>query len=215
MTPNKEDYLKTIYQKEQRMSPVPNKEIAATLGVSGASVTEMLTKLSQQGYINYEAYKGSTLTEKGLKSCINVVRSHKLWEVFLIEHLNYSLSEAHEDAHLLEHATSRRMVDRLDEFLGYPKVCPHGSIIPSADGEVAERNLSALSELNAKESFIVRQFSEEKEFLDYLEQLGISVGEQFRVENVGEYEGPITISSESESLQISYKAACKIFVEKV
>lgn len=214
MTPNKEDYLKTIYQAQQGGKPVPNKLIANTLGISGASVTEMLIKLSSQGLINYESYKGSTLTEEGIKSCIGVVRSHKLWEVFLIKYLKYSLSDAHEDAELLEHATTDRMIDRLDEFLGYPEVCPHGSFIPRTGSKIIKRELIKMSELKKGEKFIIRQFSEEKELLDYLEMIGIALGSECSVEKIGEYEGPITLNIDGNEVQISYKAACKLLVEK-
>ena len=125
MTSNKEDYLKAIYDAGGCDHYVSNKKLVERLGISPASVSEMLSKLHNDGLITYRAYHGSKLTEKGLSSCVDVVRNHELWVVFLIRHLGYSWWEAHEEAHHLEHVGSHMMIARLDEFLGHPKTCPH------------------------------------------------------------------------------------------
>lgn len=213
MTSNKEDYLKVIYQAGGMNTPVPNKVISEQLGVSPASVTEMLVKLSRQGLIKYEAYKGSTLTEEGLSSCISLVRSHRLWEVFLVRHLNYTWSEAHEDAHLLEHATPNRMLEKLNHFLNYPSYCPHGVAIPKSDGQLEIRKLCSLRKLKVGDTSIIRRVSEEKNLLDYLDGLGIEIGEPVRVISIGEYEGPYTVLIKENAVQISYKAVGQIFVD--
>lgn len=133
MTPNKEDYLKVIYKLSESDKLVTNKKIAEYLQIAPASVTEMLIKLNRDGYIIYQPYKGSVLTEQGNKIAISLLRGHRLWEVFLMKYLDYSYSEAHEDAELLEHVTPIRLIERLDQFLEHPSHCPHGSIIPKAD----------------------------------------------------------------------------------
>lgn len=212
MTPNKEDYLKVIYEQSEGGGLASNKVIAERLGVTPASVTEMLTKLSKQGLINYTAYKGSSLTEEGLKNCASVVRGHRLWEVFLMRELGYKWSDAHEDAHLLEHATPERMIDKLDEYLGYPDHCPHGSVIPRENGVERAVSLKKLSDLSAGDSAKICKVMEEKELLDYLEALGLAIGKGIEVKEIGKYEGPISCSIDGDMVDISFKAANKIYV---
>lgn len=216
MTQNKEDYLNIIYRLGGEQQLVPNKQIAESLGIAAASVTEMLTKLAREGLIRYTPYKGSLLTAKGLAGCIQVVRSHRLWEVFLMRHLGYSWSEAHEDAHLLEHTAPRRLVERLDRFLNFPAYCPHGSAIPSADGGVHLPELTALCHLRPGNVSRIRRMTEETELLDYLETLGFCVGEGFTVREIAPYEGPISLVMEDgREVSISCKAAGKVFVDPV
>lgn len=210
MTPNKEDYLKAIYKLGGIKSLVSNKEISKALQVAPASVSEMVGKLSGEGLIEYERYKGSYLTEKGLKAALSLVKGHRLWEVFLIEHLGYSWSEAHEDAELLEHISSPRLVARLDKFLSYPTHCPHGHEI-RVDGE--RNQLWPLVEVEVGESAYLRQVTEEADLLDYLQGLGIELGTKVTILAIGDYEGPLTLKINDREVQISYKAACQIFVE--
>lgn len=130
MTPNKEDYLKVIFQAQGEKQLVSNKEIAKRLNIAPASVSEMLVKLKKEGLIFYEPYKGSKLTEDGEKWCLKVVRAHKIWEVFLIKCLNYSKENAHKEAHLLEHVSSDNIIEKLDKFLGYPQYSLEDKKIP-------------------------------------------------------------------------------------
>lgn len=213
MTSNKEDYLKAIYEEGGLEKVVPNKLIAEKLGIAPASVTEMLAKLSQQGLIDYEAYKGSRLTDKGLAACINVVRSHRLWEVFLMEHLGYSWREAHEDAHLLEHISPSRMVDRLDAFLNYPKTCPHGSMIPRKGKVPDNLRLGRLSDMKEGETAFICRIVEDGKLLDYLERSGLQIHKEIKILAIDDYEGPVSFLQEGKTITISYKAASQIFVE--
>jgi len=214
MTPNKEDYLKAIYKLGGMEALVNNKQIAEALQISPASVTEMLGKLKREGLINYEAYKGSRLTAEGMCAAISLVRGHRLWEVFLMRHLGYSWSEAHEDAELLEHITPSRLANRLDQFLNFPAYCPHGSAIPQPDGQVDHAPLQPLSLLSVGESSHIRRVTEEKELLDYLQESGIVIGSPVRIVEAGAYEGPLTLDLEGKRIQISYKAACQIYVDE-
>lgn len=214
MTPNKEDYLKALYKLGGMERLVNNKDIAKALQIAPASVTEMLGKLSREGLIHYEAYKGSRLTAQGMRIAISLVRGHRLWEVFLMRHLGYSWSEAHEDAELLEHITPARLVERLDRFLNYPAYCPHGSAIPQPDGQISGAALQPLNVLSVGESAHIRRVSEEKELLDYLQQAGIAIGSAVRIVAVGDYEGPLTLDLEGKRVSISYKAACQIYVDE-
>lgn len=214
MTPNKEDYLKAIYQLGGMEELVNNKQIAGALQIAPASVTEMLGKLKREGLIYYEPYKGSCLTTEGMQVAISLVRGHRLWEVFLMRHLGYSWSEAHEDAELLEHITPPRLTSRLDKFLNYPAYCPHGSAIPHPDGQIDRIPLQTLNLLAVGITSHIRRVTEEKELLDYLLESGIEIGSSVRIIEAAAYEGPLTLDLEGKHVQISYKAACKIFVDK-
>ncbi len=214
MTPNKEDYLKELYKLGGSEHLVNNKQMSQVLEVAPASVSEMLNKLSQEGLLVIEPYKGSRLTQDGLRIAISLLRGHRLWEVFLIRHLGYTWSEAHEDAELLEHISPSRLTDRLDRFLNYPEYCPHGSVIPKSDGQTNEDPLILLADLKTGDTSKIKKVLEEKEFLDYLQSQGIEIGTQFTVLAVGDYEGPFTLSLGEKTIQISYKAACQIFVSE-
>jgi len=215
MTPNKEDYLKEIYKLNGAERLVGNKQIAESLKIAPASVTEMLGKLSREGLIQYEPYKGSRLTQDGLRVAISLLRGHRLWEVFLMRHLGYSWSEAHEDAELLEHITPPRLACRLDKFLNYPAYCPHGNAIPHTDGQINSVPLQMLSQLSEGEISHIRKVTEEKELLDYLQSLGIEIGSDVTVVSTGAYEGPLTLDLGGKRVQISYKAARQIYVDEV
>lgn len=215
MTPNKEDYIKVIYHLGGAEDLVGNKQIADALKIAPASVSEMLGKLGRDGLIEYEAYKGTKLTEKGLQMALVLIRGHRLWEVFLIRHLGYSWREAHEDAELLEHIAPQRLTDRLDKFLNFPAYCPHGSAIPSPDGLINSSPLQTLDQLLKDESSIVRMVIEESELMDYLQDLGVEIGDTVKVVEIGAYEGPLTLTLNGKQIQLSYKAACQIFVDQV
>ena len=213
MTPNREDYLKEIGKLGGGDSLVTNKQIADVLRVSPASVSEMLSKLGREGFIEYEPYRGIRLTPTGKSQSSALLRSHRLWEVFLHRHLGYSWSEVHEEAELLEHVTSPRLAQRLDDFLNHPDSCPHGSAIPRADGQISAVPLRKLSRMSVGEKSVVRRVSEEKELLDYLEKLGVRIGSAFTVRSIEPYEGPVTIEADGNAISLSYKAACRIDVE--
>lgn len=213
MTPNKEDYLKEIYKLGGSERLIGNKQIAEILKVTPASVTEMLGKLSREGLIQYEPYKGSRLTQEGIKEALSLVRGHRLWEVFLLRHLDYSWSEAHEDAELLEHITPVRLIERLDRFLNYPAYCPHGNTIPRMDVQMDNIPLKTLNQLEKGEASHIRIVVEEAELLDYLQGLGIEIGSKIRIISVEPYEGPLVLELNGRQIQISYKAACQIYVD--
>jgi len=214
VTPNKEDYLKEIYKLGGTTELVTNKQLADKLNIAPASVTEMLGKLSNDGLIEYQAYKGSKLTSKGLQTTTELVRRHRLWEVFLTQHLGYSWSEAHEDAHLLEHITPARLITRLDTFLNHPAHCPHGSTIPHSGGQINKAALVPLIQLKAGQFSYIRQFAEEKELLDYLQDMRINIGDKITIVSIGAYEGPLVLAINGVNVQISYKAACHVYVDE-
>lgn len=130
MTPNKEDYLKAIYKLGGSHQLISNKSINRMLNISAASTTEMINKLVTEGYVEYVRYKGARLTLKGVSFAERLVRTHKIWEVFLVQSLGFSPDEVHAQAEILEHASSTELIERLSVFLDDPTHCPHGEIIP-------------------------------------------------------------------------------------
>ena len=130
ITTNKEDYIKAIYKLGGRDEFVSNKAINQMLNLSAASTTEMLNKLVNDGTVEYIRYTGAKLTKKGIKVAERLIRSHKIWEVFLVKSLGFSGESVHEQAEILEHSSSVEMTERLAEFLGNPTHCPHGEEIP-------------------------------------------------------------------------------------
>lgn len=212
MTSNKEDYLKAIYKLGGLHKTISNKSISEALNISPASVTEMLQKLSGEGLIIYRAYKGSTLTEKGLQAVLTLVRGHRLWEVFLIRHLGYSSSEAHEDAELLEHVAPKRLIDKLDLFLNYPQTCPHGNLIPDSNNKVQELNLVLLSSLNINDEGIIKIFDENKKNLDYLEKKNININDSFKIIDLDKSKITLEINNNLKTIDSDFSSL--IFVEK-
>lgn len=214
MTSNKEDYLKVIFEEGGANANVSNKVIAEKLGVSAASVSEMLKKLSKEGLIIFESHKGSRLTGEGIEICLAIIRNHRLWEVFLIDKLNYSWREAHEDAEILEHAAPARMIDRLEQFLDYPDVCPHGYEIPRKGKTSDFIPLVNLASLEIGDRGVISKVNEEGSLLDYLEQVGLILGSSIAIKDKENYEGSITFLQNDQLISVSYKAASQIYVDK-
>jgi len=144
---SKEDYLKAIYHLQSQDGVVSTNELAGELQTRAASVTDMLKKLKDQKLLNYEPYKGFRLSSEGRRVAVQVVRKHRLWEYFLVEKLGFGWDEVHEIAEELEHVTSRKLIERLDEFLGFPKTDPHGDPIPDSSGKLERAQQISLSEL--------------------------------------------------------------------
>src|SRR5699024_1161171 len=160
MTGNKENYLKIIYELGGQYKKINNKDIAHALGVSAPSVSEMIKKLLEDGYVGYSTYQGIILTQLGLEKAMEIRKRHLLWEVFLVEKLGYDWEDVHEEAEKLEHITSPKLEKALDKYLKYPKFCPHGSPIIS-DGDSLE--YISIYELAQGEKAIIRRFKDNKE----------------------------------------------------
>ena len=124
MTPNREDYLKIILELGGDTTKVNNKQIVSSLDVSAASVSEMISKLVKEELVEHSPYQGVQLTASGLQKASSLIRKHRLWEVFLVEHLDYSWNEVHDDAEVLEHVTSEHLADHLENYLNHPEHCP-------------------------------------------------------------------------------------------
>lgn len=215
MTPNREDYLKLILELGGDRNKISNKQIVSGLTISAASVSEMISKLVKEGLVEHTPYQGVQLTTIGLEKASTLIRKHRLWEVFLVEHLNYSWNEVHDDAEVLEHVTSNDLAARLDHYLDHPEHCPHGGMIPKANQIIHEKAFSPLTSYHVGDKIRIARVLDERELLDYLVSVGLNVNDIYTIEKIAAYEGPIDLKNASKEVQISYKAASTIFVEKL
>lgn len=216
MTPSKEDYLKAIVGLGGETKMVNNKQLVEVLNVSAASVTDMNTKLLKEGLITHTPYRGVKATEKGVLLANQVIRKHRIWEVFLLEKLNYDWKEVHADADRLEHASSDLLIERLNAFLGEPEFDPHGGRIPAKDGTTKKTVFPQLIELSPGESFHVKEVADNPEFLEYLTVKGIQLGQRYTLISKEAYEGALILENAAGTqFMLSHNAAFKVFVEKI
>ena len=211
MTGNKEDYIKTIYELGGQSNQVSNKSIAEALNVSAPSVSEIIKKLLQEGYVEYTLYQGVKLTELGIKEAMRVRRKHLLWEVFLVEKLGYNWGDVDEEAERLEHATSEELERKLDEYLNYPTICPHGT--PIIKDETVKITYKTLDTISIGEHIRVRRLTDIKELLKYMDSLDLKIGDELKVVEKALYNGPITLEKNGQQIIIGLEAAKKIYVE--
>ena len=214
-----ENYLKALlklsFQNEDKPEAGTN-EMAAYLGVKPATATDMLKKLKEKELVNYQKYGKILLTELGKKSGIAILRKHRLWETFLYEKLDFSWDEVHEVAEQLEHIQSAKLVDKLEEFLGFPEFDPHGDPIPKANGEIPNVAKTLLSELKAGDKCSVAAVRDtSRVFLQYLEKLKITIGTSIVVLDVVAFDGSLNIQIEDyEPRSVSMKFADSLFVQR-
>jgi DtxR family transcriptional regulator, Mn-dependent transcriptional regulator len=178
-----ENYIKAIYRlslkKQMKITPT---SIAEELSVNAASVIDMFKKLANKKLINYDKIKGARLTEKGNKLALEIVRNHRLWEVFLLEKLGYSWDVVHEIAEQLEHVKHNELADRLEKFLGYPEFDPHGDPIPKSNGEIPAKANTSLSQIEVGKTCRVSAVNDTSPvFLQYLLQISVSIGTKIKV----------------------------------
>jgi DtxR family Mn-dependent transcriptional regulator len=215
MTPNREDYLKLIFELGGDTNKISNKQIVAGINVSAASVSEMISKLVKEKLVEHVPYQGVQLTESGLQKASTLIRKHRLWEVFLVEHLKFQWNEVHDEAEILEHATSKTLATHLDEYLHFPEYCPHGGIIPKDGQAIHETRHQTLIDFPVGTSIQISRVLDEKALLDYLVQQDVRLNEQYKIIDIASYEGPVTIQNEEKTIALSYKAASTIFVTAI
>src|SRR5467141_2246608 len=191
-TRSQQDYLKALYLLRGDQRPVPTRELAQRLGISSPSVSEMVARLTAQGLVEHDRYRGQQLTKEGRKVALELVRHHRLLEMFLVEVLGYSWDEVHEEAERLEHVMSERMEERIFELLGRPELDPHGHAIPTLPGKVRPLSDRALSECHAGEKLIVQGVSDEDPaLLRELEHRGLVPGTRIEVLLASEFESQL------------------------
>ena len=217
MTFSEENYLKTIYHLTSSTNrEVSTNEIAEMIATKASSVTDMLRKLAEKGLLNYKKYQGVSLTGKGKLSAKMIVRKHRLWEVFLVEKLNFSWDEVHDIAEQLEHIKSEQLINKLDDFLGNPTEDPHGDPIPDANGKIIKIEKLLLSELPQNQIGIcVGVKDSSTEFLKYLDKNQIALGTQIEILTKEEFDLSLKIKVENQELIISNKIASNLFMRVV
>lgn len=207
--------MKIILELGGDTTKVNNKQIVSSLAVSPASVSEMISKLVKEQLVEHSPYQGVQLTETGLQKASSLIRKHRLWEVFLVEHLDYSWNEVHDDAEVLEHVTSEQLADHLEDYLNHPMHCPHGGIIPKKEQVVHEERRQTLESYPVGSKVRIARVLDEKELLDYLVTIDLNIDEEYEIVDVAAYEGPITIQNQQKKIPVSFKAASTIFVDKL
>jgi DtxR family transcriptional regulator, Mn-dependent transcriptional regulator len=185
LSDSKEMYLVTIARLSEPGQPVPLSHLANELSVTSVSVNEMCRKLQDQGYLIYQPYQGAWLTETGEKLANRTLRQHRLWEVFLVDKLGFDFSSAHQIACQMEHITTEQLMDKLDQYLGFPKVNPLGYPIPSSNYESTQAVTCPLSELSAGSRACVIRSDVPESVAGFLEDSGILSGKQITLIGVG------------------------------
>jgi DtxR family transcriptional regulator, Mn-dependent transcriptional regulator len=212
-----EDYLKTIYMLAETESPVSTSRIAEARQVKPASVTSMLRRLSGLNLVHYEKHYGVTLTDTGNKIALEVIRHHRLLELYLIEALGFTWDEVHEQADLLEHVISEKLEERIAAALGYPTLDPHGDPIPAKDGTMITQEVQPLTKTKIGERVAVARIpaDDNSEMLRYLAKMGLVLGAQVRVTAVEPFDGPLTLEIDGQSVIIGHKAASAVLVKNM
>lgn len=218
LTRTEENYLKAIFKiAEKENKSVATNAIAKRMQTAAASVTDMIKKLAEKELINYQKYRGVTLTESGRDIAMRLIRRHRLWEVFLVNKLRFSWENVHELAEELEHLNSNELVRRLDAFLDYPKYDPHGDPIPNEQGKFTIRSQTPLSNMHqGEQGILVGVRVHDKPFLQYLNELNISLGTKIKVSEKYNYDQSqkVWIDNKKEVV-LSQKVSHNLFLKKV
>jgi len=213
---SKEDYLSAIYKHREIDGTIKANQIAEKLSISNAAVTDMLKKLANDGFVDYKRYKGIKLTNNGEEYAKNMVRRHRIWEVFLHQIVGMPWDKVHEEAHNLEHGASNELINRMEEMLDFPAFDPHGDPIPSKEGIVPKQKknipLGLLKEKGKVKVVRVNDFDEG--FLNYLSKIGIELDKEIQVKEILEFDRSILIVVNGKETNISSTIAANIFVEE-
>ncbi|MCB0476058.1 MAG: metal-dependent transcriptional regulator [Flavobacteriaceae bacterium] len=212
-----ENYIKTIFAIESELSTgVSTNLIAEKMQTKASSVTDMLQKLAEKKLVDYRKYQGVKLSGKGKKMAASIVRRHRLWETFLVEKLHFSWDEIHDVAEQLEHIQSEKLIDQLDDFLGFPRVDPHGDPIPDKDGNITKRNKVKLSSLKEnEESILLSVKNASDDFLRYLDTKNIALGSSIKIIAIEPFDGSVEIETNSERIIISAHVAENLYLKNL
>lgn len=213
-TTSEENYIKAIFHLQGEVDMVTTNELARELKTKPASVTDMMKKLKVKKLLHYQPYKGFRLSSEGSKVALGIVRRHRLWEYFLSEKLKFSWDEVHEVAEHLEHVSSKKLIDKLDEFLGFPRVDPHGDPIPDMNGKIKSSPQVSIAELAQNKIAIVCHVADQSsEMLELLNHKNISIGTRLEVKKKFEFDHSLEIKiNKQPAFNISEQFANNIFV---
>jgi DtxR family transcriptional regulator, Mn-dependent transcriptional regulator len=210
------DYLKALYHLGGHERPVPTGELAQRLGISPASVSEMVSRLAEQGVIVHDRYRGQQLTEEGRRAALELIRHHRLLEMFLVQALGYDWDEVHEEAERLEHVISERMEARIDEVLGRPELDPHGHAIPTPEGDLRTVSERRLSDCLETQEVVIRMVSDDDpDRLRELQRRGLVPGAKLRILAAPRYESPIEVQMGEQRVGVPLGLARETFVDEV
>ncbi len=208
-----QDYLKAIYMLGRGAGPVSTSALADRLGVSAASVTSMVKRLAETGFATHTPYQGVVLTEIGEKVALEVIRHHRLLELYLRRVLGYSLEEVHAEAERLEHVISEEFEDRIDRALGHPTHDPHGDPIPTKAGEVPPHAWLSLAETEAGRRVVIRRIGDQDpDRIQYLRSLGLLPDVEVEVLEKAPFDGPLRLLVASDELHVGIEVARGVFV---
>ncbi len=212
-----ENYIKAIYHLQQADGNVSTNEVAKELATKPASVTDMLKKLKQKKILNYEKYQGFRLSNDGRRIALGIVRKHRLWEYFLVEKLQFGWDEVHEVAEELEHISSKKLIDKLDAFLEYPKFDPHGDPIPDVNGKMAAQPQINLTDLPVNQLAAVSSVGiQSTELLELLKHKNIAIGTKLEVKKKFAFDNSLEIKIKGQNaFTISQQLAQALFVKMV
>lgn len=212
MTPSKEDYLKMIYDIGDTEPKITNKRIAERLAISAPSVSEMIKKFLSENLITKDSQKGYLLTEEGLLLVSNLYRKHRLIEIFLMEHLHYTVDQVHQEAEILEHTVSDLFIDRLDETLNFPSLCPHGGSIPKKNQLLMEQHRQTLSQLSEPGTYFLTRVRDDFELLKYLEKHSLTIGQELHLQAIDTFAKTYTIHYQQKELTVPEAIAKHLYV---
>lgn len=211
-----EDYLKTIFTLESEGDKATTTKIADALEVSSASATNMVKRLSKMGLVDYQSYKGASLSKSGRKIALEIIRHHRLLELYLLEVMGYSWDEVHDEAEKLEHHISEQFEDKIAKLLDDPTHDPHGDPIPTKDGLMPEMDAQPLIDAETDQDYIVsRVKDQDPELLRYLEKIGLLPGIKIRVKEMAPFKGPITLLIENNEQVVGNDVAKNIFIAEM
>jgi DtxR family Mn-dependent transcriptional regulator len=213
---SEENYLKTLFKLEnQKDKKVNNTALSKALNLNPATVLEMVRKLTERKMVQLKPDKSIQLTEKGKKKALLTIRKHRLWEVFLVEKMNYKWNEVHELAEQLEHIESTDLVDRLDSFLDNPAFDPHGDPIPDKNGKIKNNQSVPLSDcIEGKYYTVMNLIDTSDAFLQFLGKLNILPGIKIKLLEKLEYDNSFSVDVQKKTVQLSEKAAKNIMVQQ-
>ena len=202
---SEENYIKAIFHLQKHpQSGVSTNALAEEMQTKASSVTDMIKKLSEKKLVIYKKYQGVYLSETGRETALKIIRKHRLWEVFLVEKLDFSWDEVHEVAEELEHIKSEKLILELDKFLNYPKRDPHGDPIPDAKGNFQVANKTLLSDLSIGEKgTLVGVKDSSSEFLKYLDKNNIALGKSIEILDKEDFDGSMLLKIEDQTLRVS------------
>jgi DtxR family Mn-dependent transcriptional regulator len=217
MTHSEENYLKAIFHLNKgEVKAVSTNALAGQMDTKPSSVTDMIRRLAEKGLVHYKKYQGVSLTDKGSQLALAVIRKHRLWEVFLVKKLEFSWDEVHEVAEQLEHIKSEKLIDKLDELLGFPKYDPHGDPIPGKDGNLPSADKQLLSNMPMNSSGIcVGVKDSSSAFLKFLDKNQIALGHRIELLEKEDFDNSVFIRVEGKRMHLSHQIASNLYVKKL